>query len=205
MLEDKLLWKYCDLLLKALYNKSPENEIIYGEYEYRDESPSTQDFFVKNNISAQYATAVIKILHDNKFINLHMIGRSIYRPGIVQEKSKIKLSEEGEHFYLTNSFERQYENSERKNESDRVNFENTKVSLAVNKWLLRTKWLPHIFSIVGIAWGVFIFVDAKKDSNKQKIQIEGLQTKLQATKSEIYKRLDSVYRTTHTANTTKKK
>ena len=41
-----------------------------------------------------------------------------------------------------------------KSEKDKIEFEKTKVDLKLNKWLLKTKWLPHFIAFISFIFAV---------------------------------------------------
>ena len=62
-----------------------------------------------------------------------------------------------------------------KSEKDKIEFEKTKVDLKLNKWLLKTKWLPHFIAFISFIFVVYVYFDAKKDSKKLEERIEKIE------------------------------
>ena len=50
-----------------------------------------------------------------------------------------------------------------KSEKDKIEFEKTKVDLKLNKWLLKTKWLPHFIAFISFIFAVYVYFDSKND------------------------------------------
>ena len=74
-----------------------------------------------------------------------------------------------------------------KSEKDKIEFEKTKVDLKLNKWLLKTKWLPHIITIISLLFAVYVYFDSKNDSKKLEERIEKLESKILIPKNESKK------------------
>ena len=66
------------------------------------------------------------------------------------------------------------------NEKKRGNIELQEkiANLKLNSWLLRTKWLPHIISIISILFAVYVFYNTKKDNNQLLEKIQNLEQKI---------------------------
>ena len=60
-------------------------------------------------------------------------------------------------------------------EREKAELENLKTSTKVNKFLLKTKWLPHIVSVISVAFSIYVYFDAKADSKKLEQRIEVLE------------------------------
>lgn len=60
-------------------------------------------------------------------------------------------------------------------EREEAELENLKTSTKVNKFLLKTKWLPHIVSVISVAFSIYVYFDAKADSKKLEQRIEVLE------------------------------
>ena len=50
-----------------------------------------------------------------------------------------------------------------KSEKDKIEFEKTKVDLKLNKWLLKTKWLPHFIAFISFIFAVYVYFDSQKN------------------------------------------
>ena len=71
-----------------------------------------------------------------------------------------------------------------KSEKDKIEFEKTKVDLKLNKWLLKTKWLPHFIAFISFLFAVYVYFDSKNDSKKLEERIEKLESKILIPKNE---------------------
>ena len=74
-----------------------------------------------------------------------------------------------------------------KSEKDKIEFEKTKVDLKLNKWLLKTKWLPHFIAVISFAFTVYIYFDSKDDSKKLEERIEKIESTILNPKNESKK------------------
>jgi hypothetical protein len=63
-------------------------------------------------------------------------------------------------------------------EKSKIELENLTTSTNLNKFLLKTKWLPHIVSVISLAFSIYVYFDAKADSKKLEQRIEVLEKKL---------------------------
>ena len=63
-----------------------------------------------------------------------------------------------------------------KSEKDKIEFEKTKVDLKLNKWLLKTKWLPHFIAFISFIFAVYVYFDSKNDSKKLEERIEKIES-----------------------------
>lgn len=67
------------------------------------------------------------------------------------------------------------------NEKLNAELENLKTSTEVNKFLLKTKWLPHVVAILSFLFSIYVFFDAKDDSKKLEQRIGILEKIIQKT------------------------
>ena len=74
-----------------------------------------------------------------------------------------------------------------KSEKDKIEFEKTKVDLKLNKWLLKTKWLPHFIAFISFIFAVYVYFDSKNDSKKLEEQIEKIESTILNPKNESKK------------------
>ena len=51
-------------------------------------------------------------------------------------------------------------------EKEQIEFEKSKIDLKLNKWLLKTKWLPHIIAVISFLFTVYIYFDSKNSIKK---------------------------------------
>jgi hypothetical protein len=73
--------------------------------------------------------------------------------------------------------ENEKKDAEFNKEKSKIELENLKTSTRLNKFLLKTKWLPHIVSIILIAFSIYVYFDDKADSKKLEQRIEVLEKK----------------------------
>ena len=74
-----------------------------------------------------------------------------------------------------------------KAEKDKIEFEKTKVDLKLNKWLLKTKWLPHFIAFISFIFAVYVYFDSKNDSKKLEERIEKIESTILNPKNESKK------------------
>ena len=74
-----------------------------------------------------------------------------------------------------------------KSEKDKIEFEKTKVDLKLNKWLLKTKWLPHFIAFISFIFAVYVYFDSKNDSKKLEERIEKIESTILNPKNESKK------------------
>ena len=74
-----------------------------------------------------------------------------------------------------------------KSEKDKIEFEKTKVDLKLNKWLLKTKWLPHFIDLIYFIFAVYAYFDSKNDSKKLEERIEKIESTILNPKNESKK------------------
>ena len=68
-------------------------------------------------------------------------------------------------------------------EKEQIEFEKSKIDLKLNKWLLKTKWLPHIIAVISFLFTVYIYFDSKNDSKKLEERITNLESTMLTQKS----------------------
>lgn len=61
-----------------------------------------------------------------------------------------------------------------------IELENLKTSTEANKFILRTKWLPHIIALLSLLFSIYIYFDNKNDSKKLEERINNLENKSEA-------------------------
>ncbi|WNM18867.1 hypothetical protein [Flavobacterium capsici] len=74
---------------------------------------------------------------------------------------RYRLSKEG---WAFTTFEELEKKEYQKELKENIELENLKVNTQLNKWLLRTKWVPHILSLIAILISIYF---SNKDNNKQ--------------------------------------
>lgn len=72
-------------------------------------------------------------------------------------------------------------------EKEQIEFEKSKIDLKLNKWLLKTKWLPHFITFISLLFAVYVYFDSKNDSKKLEERIEKLESKILIPKNESKK------------------
>ncbi|MBX2905961.1 MAG: hypothetical protein KF744_07990 [Taibaiella sp.] len=206
MLDNEIICKYCDEVLSELnkyVDTYSKRNVCYAIGEYRD--IVDRDVFVELNIPVEYVKPIVKIFQEYRLIELYPRKEPLAKNGMISECKWIGLNDDGRHFVQTQSFLISYQKEIEKQENEKIEIEKTKQDIVIGKWLIRTKWMPFVVSTATAIWTILTFIYERNAKHEQQQQIESLQSKLEATKSEIYKRMDSFYQTTHTSDTTKKK
>ena len=144
------------------------------------------DFFKNNKIELNKSNS-LKLIDD-------IFDRDIFMKEVVYlEKNKfiIKNNKENNILFLTEKGEKcllQINNEiEYEDEKERIDFEKSKVDLNLNKWLLKTKWLPHFIAFISFLFAVYVYFDSKNDSKKLEERIEKLESKILIPKNESKK------------------
>lgn len=71
-----------------------------------------------------------------------------------------------------NYLEREAQKDKLKKDIDEAELENLKTNTEINKWLIKTKWLPHIISIFSlITTIIFGIITIKNDEELEKLKI----------------------------------
>ena len=90
--------------------------------------------------------------------------------------------------YLITDYGKKYlrqkiEDFEKQQELEHLELDKLKTDLILSKWLLKTKWLPHIVATASFLFSVYVYIDAKYDSTKFEKRIENLELKLKVQKN----------------------
>jgi len=64
-----------------------------------------------------------------------------------------KLTKGGANFI---SFENIFDEKKQGEEKEAIDFEKAKIDLILNKWLLKTRWLPHMIAAVSVAISLYV-------------------------------------------------
>ena len=72
-------------------------------------------------------------------------------------------------------------------EKETIDFEKSKIDLELNKWLLKTKWLPHFIAFISFIFAVYVYFDSKNDSKKLEERIEKIESTILNPKNESKK------------------
>jgi hypothetical protein len=54
--------------------------------------------------------------------------------------------------------------------------EKEEIDLQLNKWLLKTKWLPHFFAFISFVFAVYVYFDSKNDLKKAEKRLEVIES-----------------------------
>ena len=65
-----------------------------------------------------------------------------------------------------------------------IEFKNHETTLELNKWFLKTKWLPHLLAFTSIVFSIFTYFDAKNDSKILEQRIKKLEQTISIIKVE---------------------
>lgn len=72
-------------------------------------------------------------------------------------------------------------------EKEKIEFEKSKIDLKLNKWLLKTKWLPHFIAFISFVFAVYVYFDSNNDLKILEERIENLESIISNQKSELKK------------------
>ncbi|MBV2223851.1 MAG: hypothetical protein KUL74_03220 [Cloacibacterium sp.] len=64
------------------------------------------------------------------------------------------------------------------NQTQEKELESLTTSVEVNKFLIRTKWLPHIIALLSLFFSIYTYFDARNDSKKLETRIHKLENRL---------------------------
>ena len=141
--------------------------------------------FIKENNNKVFKNTLL-----NSF-DFDSIDRVFILRTLKEELNLIRI--DGELYSLTKngfsfvSFAEIEKQEQLKSEKDKIEFEKTKVDLKLNKWLLKTKWLPHFIAFISFIFAVYVYFDSKNDSKKLEERIEKLESKILIPKNESKK------------------
>ena len=154
-----------------------------------------------NNEQKKKAEDIINFIKDNNnkvFKNTLLnsfdfdpIDRVFILRTLKEELNLIRI--DGELYSLTKngfsfvSFAEIEKQEQLKSEKDKIEFEKTKVDLKLNKWLLKTKWLPHFIAFISFIFAVYVYFDSKNDSKKLEERIEKIESTILNPKNESKK------------------
>ena len=124
--------------------------------------------------SGKTTTAVAVILHYILFneFNLERIDRiflvkTLEELGIIRiDEGLYSLTKEGLSFVS-------FEEIEKK---EILKAEKEEIDLQLNKWLLKTKWLPHFFAFISFVFAVYVYFDSKNDLKKAEKRLEVIES-----------------------------
>ena len=130
--------------------------------------------FIKENNNKVFKNTLL-----NSFV-FDPIDRVFILRTLKEELNLIRI--DGELYSLTKngfsfvSFAEIEKQEQLKSEKDKIEFEKTKVDLKLNKWLLKTKWLPHFIAFISFIFAVYVYFDSKNDSKKLEERIEKIES-----------------------------
>ena len=137
--------------------------------------------FIKENNNKVFKNTLL-----NSF-DFDTIDRVFILRTLKEELNLIRI--DGELYSLTKngfsfvSFAEIEKQEQLKSEKDKIEFEKTKVDLKLNKWLLKTKWLPHFIAFISFIFAVYVYFDSKNDSKKLEERIENLESTITTLKN----------------------
>ena len=143
-------------------------------------------FFKQNNVdlnNPEIYVEIEKYFDRIEFIkNIDFLERNTLIVENDKRDSIYSITEKGNKLLSEIIKELEYES-----EKERVEFEKSKVDLKLNKWLLKTKWLPHFIAVISFAFTVYIYFDSKDDSKKLEERIEKIESTILNPKNESKK------------------
>ena len=132
-------------------------------------------FFKKNIVdlnSSDIYVEIDKYFDRTEFVkNIDFLERNTLITENDNRDSIYSITEKGNNVLNDIIKELEYES-----EKERIEFEKSKIDLKLNKWLLKTKWLPHIITIISLLFTVYVYFDSKNDSKKLEERIEKLES-----------------------------
>ena len=137
--------------------------------------------FIKENNNKVFKNTLL-----NRF-DFDPIDRVFILRTLKEELNLIRI--DGELYSLTKngfsfvSFAEIEKQEQLKSEKDKIEFEKTKVDLKLNKWLLKTKWLPHFIAFISFIFAVYVCFDSKNGSKKLEERIENLESTITTLKN----------------------
>ena len=139
-------------------NKTAEEIIFFLQSKNNIENISTvwQNF---NEVSQRDRYVIVNSLTDD--YNLIKPDGAVYF-----------LTKKGKSF---TSFEDLFSEEKLNEEKANLEFEKSKIELKLNKWLLKTKWIPHLISLVSFIFAVYVFLNSKNDTEKMQSRITELE------------------------------
>ena len=143
-------------------------------------------FFKKNIVdlnSSDIYVEIDKYFDRTEFVkNIDFLERNTLITENDNRDSIYSITEKGNNVLNDIIKELEYES-----EKERIEFEKSKIDLKLNKWLLKTKWLPHIITIISLLFTVYVYFDSKNDSKKLEERIEKLESTKLTLKNESKK------------------
>src|SRR3954470_23533494 len=105
--------KYCDEVLRILYNNANNDPLLFGVGEFRTEEKVADDLFVKIRLSEDDTKTIITSLQEvHKFIETDTKEKTTYydlekKENINSAVFAVKLTEAGRYFIQTSSFSKE--------------------------------------------------------------------------------------------------
>lgn len=69
---------------------------------------------------------------------------------------------------------------------ENLEFEKLKTDLLLNKWLIKTKWMPHIIAILSILISIYFYTDSKVSESKMEKKIKIIESKIELLKNQQF-------------------
>jgi len=133
---------------------------ITNEGIYKDHFPKDfKEKFLLNNTNEEYDNIEIEFRRFANIFEFYEVGEQIDN-----SSGSIKIIQSKYTFSL--DFDSLYKKEKEEVKTKKVELEYKETSLKLNKWLLKTKWLPHIISIISIIIAIITFI-ISNNSNKQ--------------------------------------
>lgn len=149
-----------------------------------DQKKKAEDIinFIKENDNKVFKNTLLNTFDFNP------IDRVFILRTLIEELNLIRI--DGELYALTkNGFSfisfAEIDNKEILNtEKERIEFEKSKIDLKLNKWLLKTKWLPHFIAFISFLFAVYVYLDSKNESKRLEVRMEKIESVMPYKKSE---------------------
>ena len=132
-------------------------------------------FFKKNIVdlnSSDIYVEIDKYFDRTEFVkNIDFLERNTLITENDNRDSIYSITEKGNNVLNDIIKELEYES-----EKERIEFEKSKIDLKLNKWLLKTKWLPHIIAVASFLFTIFVYFDSKNDLKTLEKRIKDLES-----------------------------
>lgn len=154
--------KLCDDILTLLKDSEDIVDVYVRTGSYRDEATTDNDLFSMLNIPEKEGTIALRFLESLKYIYIYPTKRKIEgnkEVGIYE----LTLLLDGYNFISSCSFVEITFKENLKEKIELKNLESTELAIQLNKYLIKTKWLPHVFATLSlIASIIALYQSCKK-------------------------------------------
>lgn len=151
--------KYCDRTLQIPKEHDDKNDIEYRTGSFRTDATLENDLFLMVEVSETDGEEMIRLLERMEFA-YSSLEQGKYENGRHFGLYSLVLSAKGHDFITHNSFE-EIRRKEKLNETiEQKNLAATEMSIQLNQYLIKTKWIPHIFAIISVIISIIALVQS---------------------------------------------